>query len=133
MTLRQPEHKIKALLVDDDRTTREMSAIAATRMGFSITMAESGEQAIKYFKKKQFDVIFMDIEMPEMDGFETTRRIRELEGEAASTHIIALSGNIRNENIVHQCIEHGMNDCIAKPLREVSLKERSKKWNLKTA
>lgn len=123
-------NKYSALLVDDDRTFQGIAAAILRDVGFSVEKAFSGLEAIAKAKAQTFDVIFMDCNMPEPDGFETTQRIRALEGGSRDSTIVALSGALESEEIIRKCLESGMNDCIAKPLRPEQLRSRMKRWGL---
>ena len=127
------ESKLEVLVVDDDRTNRELSASMMIRMGMKTDTAASGDEAVALCNTKQYDIVFMDIEMPEMDGHQTTQAIRALQGGASKAHIVALTASLSNKDQVLQCIQSGMNDCMAKPLKYDALKSRLAKWRtLKT-
>jgi len=119
--------RLNVLLVDDDRTTRELSAAAIEDMGFKVTQAQDGKQGLEISQNEKFDVIFMDLEMPEMDGFEASREIRK-GGKSANSCIVALSGNIEGRDVVNKCLSQGMNDCLAKPLNKEILTGRIDLW-----
>jgi CheY-like chemotaxis protein len=83
-----------------------------------IDCVENGEAAVRMFSEspEKYDVIFMDLQMPEIDGYEATRRIRVLDVPQAKTvPIIAMTANVFREDI-KKCLEVGMNDHIGKPL-----------------
>jgi CheY-like chemotaxis protein len=88
----------------------------------SIDCAENGVQAVNMFVPGRYDMIFMDVQMPEMDGYEATRRIRAREAELRAVSpalppvpIIAMTANVFRED-VEKCLEAGMNDHVGKPL-----------------
>lgn len=88
---------MKILLVEDSRATAMVTMARLESFGYEIQHAISGQLALEYFQKSTFDLILMDIEMPGMNGFETTTRIRALEGHEpwAWTPIILLLPPIR--------------------------------------
>jgi len=108
------------LLVEDNEINRLVASNALNIAGIKITEAYDGKEAIRKLKKKSFDLILMDLQMPVMDGFTATKIIRkELQ---IKTPIIALSANaFKNE--IDRCLEAGMNDFITKPFEEDALLE----------
>ena len=113
----QLEHPKRALLVDDNETNQIVASGLLTKIGFSVELANNGLEAITKVNQDKFDIIFMDIQMPQMDGLEATRRIREFE---IHTPIIALSAAVMQKDIenTHQA---GMNAHLAKPVDLASL------------
>ena len=108
----------KILLAEDIEINREIVLGLFEGTGVEIDLAENGKQAYNIFKEHQdkYDAIFMDIHMPEMDGYEATRRIRALgTAPARSIPIIAMTANVfRND--IEKCLKVGMNDHVGKPL-----------------
>ena len=90
--------------------------------------AHNGSEAIKKCKAFRYDLVFMDIEMPNMDGYDTTRSIRKIRGGSSSSHIIALSGTMQTPLEVELCQESGMNDCIVKPINPKVLQKKLWGW-----
>ncbi|MDR0601314.1 MAG: response regulator [Treponema sp.] len=119
----------RVLLAEDVEVNREIVLALLEPTKLKIDCAENGIEAFKIFGKApgKYDMIFMDVQMPEMDGYETTRRIRALESEWHSLSgssggtsvkripIIAMTANVFREDI-EKCIEAGMNDHVGKPL-----------------
>ncbi|MDR0389699.1 MAG: response regulator [Spirochaetaceae bacterium] len=106
------------LLAEDVDINREIVITLLAPTGLAIDCAENGAEALRKFSKDpaRYDMIFMDVQMPEMDGYEATRRIRALKDpRAASVPIVAMTANVFKDDI-EQCIEAGMNDHIGKPL-----------------
>jgi CheY-like chemotaxis protein len=84
----------------------------------AIECAQNGAQAVRMFSAQpdRYDMIFMDVQMPEMDGYEATRRIRSLAAaRAKEVPIVAMTANVFREDI-EKCLEAGMNDHLGKPL-----------------
>ena len=99
------------------------------RMGMDVTLAENGLNAVNACRTKAFDIIFMDIQMPVMDGLEATRRLRAQESEAGAraTPIIAMTAYAMREDR-EKSREAGMNDHIAKPIDPDVLARTLIKW-----
>ncbi|MDR1482039.1 MAG: response regulator [Synergistaceae bacterium] len=108
----------RLLLVEDVELNREIVQSLLEPTMLEIRCAENGEEAVRMFKESpgEYDVIFMDIQMPVMDGYEATHAIRSLDGpEARDIPIIAMTANVFKEDI-QRCLESGMNGHLGKPL-----------------
>ena len=113
---------LRILIVEDNATNRLIAGRLLQAMGALVETADDGILGVEAVERDDqgFDLIFMDIQMPGMDGVEATRRIRDLGGEAASTPIVAMTANA----MAHQqasYIAAGMNGAVAKPLSPVAL------------
>lgn len=116
----------KILLVDDDmRNIFAMSGLLQ-RSGMRVTMAENGVDALQKIDENQFDIILMDIMMPKMDGYEATRKIRELH-QFKKIPIIALTAKAMPEDR-EKCIKAGVNDYLSKPVDKDQLFSMLKVW-----
>ncbi|ADY56519.1 multi-sensor hybrid histidine kinase [Syntrophobotulus glycolicus DSM 8271] len=104
----------KLLLVEDNAVNLEMTKEILLRLGFTVEGAESGFEALKMVGENQYDAILMDIRMPEMDGYETARRVRMLD-DGENIPIIALSADAL-EGVVAKAKQAGMNNYLTKPL-----------------
>ena len=102
------------LTVDDNVINREVVSEILSESGMNVDFAENGHEAFKKVQHNHYHLILMDIQMPIMDGYETTRAIRQLESYSL-TPIIALTGNAFTEDR-QACIDAGMNDFLAKPV-----------------
>ena len=112
----------RVLLVDDDQSNRTLLVAALTRRGFAVFTAGSGEEALRLAGHDSFDAILMDLQMPGMDGFETTRRIRALGGHAAQMPIIALTA-WQAARLRQRCAEAGLSAVLEKPVNLERLTE----------
>ncbi|MET0355560.1 MAG: response regulator [Cellvibrio sp.] len=115
------------LLVDDNPANLQLASELLRGLNTHVVQASNGLQAIDACKTQQFDVIFMDIQMPGMDGFQTTRHIRELEKGIQRTPIIALTAHSLTEQKAELLIS-GMDDCISKPVSESQLAHIINRW-----
>ena len=117
----------KVLLVDDKEMNREVSRELLELMNLTVEEAGNGEEAVKMFSDNpDYDIILMDIQMPVMDGFEATRRIRKLE-KGDSVPVIAMTANAFSED-VKASREAGLSDHASKPLDIKKLGEIIEKW-----
>ncbi len=105
---------LNVLVVEDNEINQEVINGLLDSMKVSITMANNGYEAISFVKSKAFDLIFMDIQMPNMDGYETTRKIREIKG-MEKIPIIAMTAHTTHSDIKN-CLTKGMNDHLGKPI-----------------
>ncbi len=106
------------LLVEDNRINQEVGRLMLEKIGCRVTIAENGVAALAVLDTQQFDLIFMDCHMPEMDGFEATIKIRSEEAESRTrTPIIALTADVI-EGVREKCLDAGMDDYITKPFSE---------------
>jgi PAS domain S-box-containing protein len=102
---------INVLVVDDNRVNLLVARKTLQHFGATVTIAESGESAIAMVQENDFDIILMDIQMPDMDGYTTTRTLRNLNFK---NPILAVSANAFNEHI-QRSLDSGMNDHLEKP------------------
>ncbi|PXA04982.1 hypothetical protein DDZ13_03175 [Coraliomargarita sinensis] len=117
-------HSIPVLLVDDNQVNKKLGETILNRLGCSVSLASNGMEAIEMLKSQHFDIVFLDCQMPILDGYETTRKIRQLEAETCESafhsekpiYIVALTANATNEDR-DKCFECGMDDYLSKPLK----------------
>jgi signal transduction histidine kinase/CheY-like chemotaxis protein len=113
-----PLEGCKALVVDDNTLNRELLFHLLTRWGVEVTAVSSGKQAFESLNTGVYDLILLDIQMPDVDGYQVARHIRKI--LSVATPIIALSGH-SSANEKQACFQAGMNDFISKPFDEASL------------
>ena len=120
--------KAKVLIVDDNLVNRKVAAGLMRPFAMQVDTAKSGEEAIRMVQEKEYDLIFMDHMMPDMDGVETTHVIRGLEGEYyKNVPIIALTANALS-GVKEMFLAEGMNDFVAKPINIKELSETILSW-----
>jgi signal transduction histidine kinase/CheY-like chemotaxis protein len=125
----EPLDGMRVLLAEDTPTNQEVARAMLSRLGCVVTVVSNGEDAVAAFRKSTFDLILMDCQMPEMDGFEATRVIRQLEHELAKqpTPIIAVTaGILRDERAA--CLASGMSDFLPKPFKRANLIDVLQRW-----
>lgn len=112
---------LKLLVTDDNQVNRELLGIYLNNWGCDFEYAKTGLEAVEKFKGNSYDMILMDVQMPEMDGLEATRKIREME-KANGRHIpvIALTAGVMQEDI-ENCLKAGMDTHIPKPIKPTAL------------
>jgi len=110
------------LIVDDNRANRQVASAMLARFGCRTHAVENGEKAIEILTRSKCDLVFMDCNMPVMDGYEATRLIRSLEGQGATIPIVAMTANNLQKDF-DRCLEAGMNDVCPKPLTLQALRE----------
>ena len=115
------------LVVDDNPANLQLAAELLRGLNTEVAQASSGKQALELCAKQSFDVIFMDIQMPGMDGIETTRRLRSTETGNRRTPIIALTAHSMTEQ-KHELLIAGMDDCVSKPISEAQLAHIINRW-----
>lgn len=108
-------HPLKILLADDNAINQQVAAAILAKFGYSVDLAFTGSEVIKALGKATYDVIFMDIKMPEMNGVETTQHIRQHASEDSQPYIIAMTGNVLPEDRDYY-LSQGMNDYLKKPI-----------------
>ena len=115
------KYPIQILIAEDNPVNQTLAIRTLHKLGYEPGLAENGKQAIEEIERSHYDVILMDVQMPEMDGLEATRIIRKLT-YAVQPHIIAMTANAM-EGDREMCIAAGMNDYISKPIRVNELVE----------
>jgi CheY-like chemotaxis protein len=122
----------RILLAEDVPANRKFAGSMLRRMGLEVDIAENGKQAVLLWKTGDYDLIFMDCRMPEMDGYEATRFIRRQERQGPHVPIIALTANAMPRE-QQQCRAAGMNDLVIKPFSKSDLANCLKCWLDSTA
>jgi PAS domain S-box-containing protein len=120
-------HNIHILLVEDNPVNQKMATTMLRKAGYTVETADNGRVAVKLLSQRTFDVVFMDIQMPEMDGYEATGAIRAMEGKDKHTTIIAMTAHAL-EGDRERCIEAGMDDYMSKPINPQELFQKIRKW-----
>ncbi|MCG5515507.1 MULTISPECIES: ATP-binding protein [unclassified Ectothiorhodospira] len=121
----------RVLLVEDNPLNQEVAQGLLTRMGLTVSLADNGEQALRQLSESVFELVLMDVQMPVLDGYETTRWVR---GQKAldSLPIIAMTAHAMGEDRQRR-LSSGMNDFIAKPINPATLHRVLARWLPKAA
>jgi len=118
------QKKLKILLAEDNPINSKIAQKLLERFGHTVITATNGREAIDFFQKENFDLIFMDIQMPEIDGLSATKKIRKIEinKNKEKTFIIAFTAGVTKEEIT-ACFDAGVDDIIAKPVNMEKLQK----------
>ncbi|GAA3980673.1 ATP-binding protein [Mucilaginibacter dorajii] len=117
---------LKILLAEDNKMNQLIACKIFKKVGYNIDIAENGLDAINMLDKQQYDLVFMDIQMPEMDGLQATRNIIRKYGKSAPP-IIAMTANVLSED-ENECAMAGMKDFVSKPFTFERLENVIQKW-----
>jgi CheY-like chemotaxis protein len=118
---------IRVLVADDQAVNRKLTMRQLERLGIAADMAANGNEALEAMRQTQYDLVFMDCHMPEMDGFRATEEIRRREKKGRRTPIIALTASIVGPDR-QRCTDAGMDDFITKPVSESELRRVLNQW-----
>jgi len=118
----QPIFRARVLIVEDNAVNQMVAARLLEKLGCRVDVAANGREAVEMVGLLPYDAIFMDCNMPEMDGFEATKEIRRREGSSVHRLIIAMTANaMRGDR--ERCLDAGMDDYVSKPMRKADLTE----------
>jgi PAS domain S-box-containing protein len=115
------------LVVEDNPTNQRVAQLYLEKLKCDVALAGNGEEAVSAVARTSFDVVFMDVQMPVMDGLEATRRIRAREAGGAHTPIIALTANAMRQQL-DACLAAGMDDFVTKPVELPRLQAALERW-----
>ncbi len=125
-TARSYQTRPRVLLVEDTLVNRKVATGILQRHNCDVSIAENGQEALDAVMRQQFDIVFMDLQMPVMDGLEATRQIRGT-GQHDDLPIVAMTAHaLKNDR--QRCLDAGMNDYLTKPLRAEELQTKLFKW-----
>jgi signal transduction histidine kinase/DNA-binding response OmpR family regulator/HPt (histidine-containing phosphotransfer) domain-containing protein len=119
---------IRILLAEDYPTNQQVAMRHLERAGYQVDLAKTGKEAMEIYRQQHHDLILMDIQMPEMDGYEATSAIRKMEKDGETrTPIVAMTAHAMT-GYREKCLEAGMDDYLTKPLRRKELLAIVAKW-----
>ena len=122
-----PHQSVRILLAEDNKINQLYAMTLLTRAGHRVDAVANGQELLYALEKLPYDLILMDMQMPEMDGLEATRRVRKLNSQKAEIPIIAMTANaLRGDR--ERCIQAGMNDYVSKPVDKTDLLAKIDFW-----
>ena len=126
---RQRRKRFRLMLVEDNEVNQLVTRGMLSKLGFQVKTVSNGETALALLDQESVDLVLMDCMMPEMDGFEVTRRLREIEQNKATlrTPVVAVTANTA-EGVQARCLAAGMDDFLAKPVHLDALETVLRRW-----
>ncbi|TGM73912.1 response regulator [Leptospira meyeri] len=121
------KYPVKVLIADDDPINQKVSDLFLKKLGFTALQADNGEKTLDMVRSEQPDLVFMDVQMPDMDGITVTKCIRQSKTISKQPVIIALTANVLEEEKL-RCLSAGMDDFMTKPLLLHDLDFMIRKW-----
>jgi signal transduction histidine kinase/AmiR/NasT family two-component response regulator len=117
----------RILLVEDNPINQKVGLMMLKRLGYKADVASDGREALRIIESERYDLILMDVLMPEMDGLEATRLIRAMQGPGIQVPILAMTAGALGKDR-EACLEAGMSDYLSKPVREPELRQKLHHW-----
>jgi PAS domain S-box-containing protein len=115
-----PAVALRLLVAEDNEVNRQLAVALLGKLGYEADLVENGLEALDALERRTYDVVLMDVQMPELDGLEATRRIHQRFGSAGRPRIIAMTANAM-EGDREECLAAGMDDYLSKPIRRDEL------------
>ena len=124
-----PHRRLRVLLAEDNQVNQMVAIRLIERLGHQVEVANNGRAALDALKSEKFDVVLMDVQMPELDGFDATRAIRELErASGGRIPIVALTAHAMRGDEA-RCTEAGMDGFLTKPIKPEALSRELARWS----
>jgi PAS domain S-box-containing protein len=118
---RREQHRLRVLVADDNHINQKVTTSLLEKMGHRADVAGNGKEAVEAYKLVPYDVVLLDLQMPEMDGFEACRHIRSLQHNRDHQAIIAITAHAVN-GFKEKCLRAGFDDYVSKPILPLELK-----------
>jgi len=121
------KQRARILLVEDNRVNQKITTAILQKAGYTVDVIENGRMALEAVARSSYDLVLMDVQMPEMDGLRAAELIRQNSGNSVYPPIIALTASaVRGDR--ERCLRSGMNDYVVKPIRAGELVAKVEKW-----
>jgi len=117
----------RVLVVEDNPVNQRVASHILSKLGVSVEIASHGEKALAVLARADYDLVFTDIEMPGMDGFELTRKIRGLSGNVRTVPVVAMTAHAL-KGMREKCLGAGLDDYVSKPVQIERLTEILNRW-----
>ncbi len=117
----------RVLLVEDNIVNQRVARAMLEKVGCDVSVAENGLEALEVLASESVELVFMDCQMPKMNGYDATRALRQLDGESAQVPVVAMTANAGPHEKAH-CFDVGMNDFLGKPVKLRELIAVTAKW-----
>jgi CheY-like chemotaxis protein len=118
---------LRILVAEDNKVNQMVTMRMLQKMGCQADLACDGASAIRRVETNSYDLVLMDLGMPEVDGMEATRRIRRMHGPQSCIPVVALTASASTE-VRSRCLEAGMNDYLSKPMEVQALRRALARW-----
>ena len=115
-TIQEARRRLRVLVAEDNAVNQKLAVRLLARLELEPDIANNGLECLKALDARDYDLVFMDVQMPEMDGLEATRRIRASRGDGGGPYIIAMTANAMDGDR-EMCLDAGMDDYVSKPIR----------------
>ena len=115
------------MVAEDNSANQQVAIGMLERLGCTVIVAGNGAEALNLVERNRFDIVFMDCNMPEMDGYQATMNIRTLQGVNSGIPIVAMTANVQ-EGDRQKCLQAGMDDYLSKPLKLERIREKLIQW-----
>jgi CheY-like chemotaxis protein len=122
---------LRILIADDNRVNQKVGSSFLEKLGYRAEVVGNGLEVLQALERKPYDIVFLDVQMPEMDGYEAARQMHRRWPDDACPRIIAMTGNAMQGD-KERCLEAGMDDYITKPVRVEDLRTALERWGRPT-
>jgi PAS domain S-box-containing protein len=127
-TKKKPENAVSILVAEDNVVNQKIMGMLLDKIGYSADIVANGIEALDAYERQKYDIILMDVQMPEMDGLDATKELRKRTGSTQIPVIIAVTANAM-EGDKERCLNAGMNDYLSKPVTLSTLENCLTKWS----
>ena len=114
-------------MADDNRVNQKVGTSFLEKLGYRAEVVGNGLEVLQALERQPYDIVFLDVQMPEMDGYEAARQLRRRWTDAERPRIVAMTGNAMQGD-KERCLAAGMDDYIAKPVRVEDLRMALERW-----